>query len=99
MFGSGWCWLELCGSRAAVTWQPNQATPVQRNCTPLLGIDVWGEIARIQLSVSSLLFTSAAEHAYYLKHANKRAPYVANMLLIINVRFLAVCAILIMRAC
>jgi superoxide dismutase len=92
VFGSGWCWLELCGSRAAVTWQPNQATPAQRNCTPLLGIDVWGEIALTQLFVLSLLFTSAAEHAYYLKHANKRAPYIANMLLIINVRFLAASA-------
>ena len=30
--------------------------------------------------------TSATEHAYYLKHANKRAPYLANMMQIINVR-------------
>jgi hypothetical protein len=32
------------------------------------------------------LLTYAAEHAYYLKHTNRRASYLANMLHIINVR-------------
>lgn len=91
VFGSGWCWLQLCGGRVAVTATANQVSPVQQRCRPLLGIDVWGKrprfaLALLLLFVLALLFTSAAEHAYYLKHANKRAPYVANMLQIINVR-------------
>ena len=56
---------------------------MQKRCSPLLGIDVWGELS---LSAVVLLVISATEHAYYLKHTNKRAAYVANMLQIVNVR-------------
>ena len=85
VFGSGWCWLEICGSRVSVSWKPNQVSPVQSSCKPLLGIDVWGALPLRTFPPPSCL-TRHTEHAYYLKHANKRAPYIANMVQIINVR-------------
>jgi hypothetical protein len=42
VFGSGWCWLELCVDRLLVSWKPNQVSSLQHKCRPLLGIDMWG---------------------------------------------------------
>ena len=86
VFGSGWCWLEICGSRVSVSWKPNQVSPVQSSCNPLLGIDVWGALPLRPFPPPPSCLTLHTEHAYYLKHANKRAPYIANMVQIINVR-------------
>jgi superoxide dismutase, Fe-Mn family len=54
--GCGWIWLVHDGAGLAVTWTPNDDSPLMARQTPLLGVDVW-------------------EHAYYLKHQNRRADY------------------------
>ncbi len=57
VFGSGWAWLVLDKGSLAVVTTPNQDSPIMKNQTPILGLDVW-------------------EHAYYLKHQNKRPDYI-----------------------
>lgn len=41
VFGSGWAWLALDGSKLRIETTPNQDTPVSQGRTPLLGLDVW----------------------------------------------------------
>jgi Fe-Mn family superoxide dismutase len=42
VFGSGWAWLTLDGSRQLrIEPTPNQDTPISAGRTPILGIDVW----------------------------------------------------------
>lgn len=40
-FGSGWVWLILEEDRAKILATDNAGTPLLRDCTPLLTIDVW----------------------------------------------------------
>ena len=42
VFGSGWAWLSLTGSKdLVIETTPNQDSPITAGHTPLLGIDVW----------------------------------------------------------
>jgi Fe-Mn family superoxide dismutase len=40
-FGSGWAWLVVDGGKLAITYTPNQDSPIMEGKTPILGLDVW----------------------------------------------------------
>ncbi len=40
-FGSGWAWLVKAGDKLEVRKTPNAETPLTKNVTPLLTMDVW----------------------------------------------------------
>ncbi len=40
-FGSGWAWLVLENGKLKVTKTPNAETPITKNQTPILTMDVW----------------------------------------------------------
>ena len=41
MFGSGYAWLVINRGRLRIITTPNQDTPLARDCTPLMNVDVW----------------------------------------------------------
>jgi Fe-Mn family superoxide dismutase len=40
-FGSGWAWLVKAGDKLEVRKTPNAETPLTKNVTPLITMDVW----------------------------------------------------------
>ena len=60
-FGSGFAWLVIAGGKLAVTSTPNQDNPLMP-VAPLQG--------------TPILALDVWEHAYYLKHQNKRPAYI-----------------------
>ena len=40
-FGSGWAWLVWDGGKLSIVSTPNQDSPLSREQTPVLGLDVW----------------------------------------------------------
>lgn len=60
-FGSGWCWLIKQGDKLVITLTPNQDNPMMK-------------VAEIRGDV--IMALDVWEHAYYLKHQNKRADYI-----------------------
>jgi len=70
VFGSGWAWLIMDKERnLAITTTPNQDSPV---------MDVAQQRGRPILGID------VWEHAYYLKHQNKRADYIGDFLNVID---------------
>lgn len=41
VFGSGWAWLVKKNGQLMIVTTPNQDTPLPKNVTPLLNLDVW----------------------------------------------------------
>lgn len=68
LFGSGWCWLTKNGAEIHVTTSENQDNP-------LMPLAERG---------TPVLALDVWEHAYYPKHQNKRADYIAAWWNIIN---------------
>jgi len=69
-FGSGWAWLYMTADKnLAVGSTPNQDNPLMDVCT---------------FRGTPLLTLDVWEHAYYLKHQNKRADYVTAFWNVVN---------------
>lgn len=69
VFGSGWCWLIRKDGKLKLTSTPNQDNPLMKVAAEQ------GEI---------ILALDVWEHAYYLKHQNKRADYIAAWWNVVN---------------
>lgn len=71
VFGSGWAWLVLQeGKKLQITTTRNQENPLMKNLVSDVGIPIIG--------------IDVWEHAYYLKHQNKRKDYLNSICDIIN---------------
>jgi Fe-Mn family superoxide dismutase len=68
-FGSGWAWLLLKDGKLEISSTPNQDNPLM-------------DIAEVK--GYPLLGLDVWEHAYYLKHQNRRPEYIAAFFNIIN---------------
>ncbi len=79
-FGSGWAWLVLDSGTLKIESTPNQDSPISQTASSLDGA--------LQFQIP-LLGLDVWEHAYYLKHQNKRADYITAWWNVVNWDFVA----------
>jgi Fe-Mn family superoxide dismutase len=70
-FGSGWTWLVMSEGKLKITSTANQDNPLMK-------------LDSIEIKGSPILALDVWEHAYYLKHQNRRADYISNWWNIVN---------------
>ena len=71
VFGSGWAWLCVGKDKGLfVTTSPNQDNPMMLQIAPKFG--------------TPILCLDVWEHAYYLKHQNKRGDYISTFFNVVN---------------
>ena len=68
-FGSGWAWLYAEDKKLKIGSTPNQDNPLMDNA---------------EIKGTPLLALDVWEHAYYLKHQNKRVDYINNWWALVN---------------
>jgi Fe-Mn family superoxide dismutase len=68
-FGSGWAWLIVKEGKLQITSTPNQDNPLM-------------DVAEVR--GAPILAVDVWEHAYYLKHQNKRADYLTAWWTVVN---------------
>jgi len=69
VFGSGWAWLVVRDEKLAIGTTPNQDNPLM-DVSPFKGVPVLG--------------IDVWEHAYYLKHQNRRQEYINDFWHVVN---------------
>jgi Fe-Mn family superoxide dismutase len=69
VFGSGWAWLIVKDDKLQITSSPNQDNPLM-DVAPVKG--------------KPILALDVWEHAYYLKHQNRRAEYIEAFWNVVN---------------
>ncbi|MBN1269180.1 MAG: superoxide dismutase [Kiritimatiellae bacterium] len=69
-FGSGWAWLCVKDGKLCVCSSPNQDSPIMAGASECPG--------------EPILALDVWEHAYYLKHQNRRADYIAAWWNVVN---------------
>ncbi len=71
VFGSGWAWLCVGKDKGLfITTSPNQDNPLMLQIAGKVGTPILG--------------IDVWEHAYYLKHQNKRADYISAFFSVVN---------------
>ena len=83
-FGSGWAWLTADKDGKLYVFQTaNQDNPLMKNVVGCECVDCEGK-CECGCGTVPILGIDVWEHAYYLKHQNKRADYVSSWFEMVN---------------